>query len=663
MPVTHSPLRVFGLILYGGILRDPLVRRGVKLTLDALAAALAIRIAAGLLRQWTPHLLSLVAFVALAMAVNLAFRFYAQHYRVLGIEEARSLLLGNLVLTAAAMSVCLLRRSGWPGGEAPEVALGGSLLTGPLWLGLRMICVALHRQGYASRAAAWNRQPERTLIVGAGRAGVLLCQALREHSRRCTVQGFVDDALEKQGVRIHGVPVLGPTALLPVYIREQRATQVILGMAGIPGARLRELAEMARNEGVAVKTVPGILDLVGDRPWKPEVRDIAIEDLLRREPIVLDTEAIQAAVEGAVVLITGGGGSIGSELARRVAELRPERLVLLGRGENSLWLAQRELANLFPRQQVEVALCDIRNPARLDQVLKAHRPAVVMHAAAHKHVPYLEVNPEEAIENNIFGTRNVLEAALDWGTRTFVNVSTDKAVNPVNVLGVSKRIAELIVANEAAAAAPGTRLISVRFGNVLGSRGSVIPIFKEQIERGGPVTVTHPDMVRFFMTIPEAAQLVLQAGLLGDNGKVFALDMGVPVHIVDMAREMIRLSGFSPGVDMDIRITGARPGEKLFEELFTTGEERKSRVHPKVFEAQQDHLDRALLDHSLHTLQNLLAYPGRGRQREMLECFQRLVPSYRPSPTGLGRYLPGAGPVVTQLDAAEKGRNDLSAIA
>jgi len=654
------PISMFGKAFSGRISRDPLVRRCVKLVLDALAAGLSVSVAAGLLRQRAPHPASLAAFLVLAMAVNVGFKFYGQHYRVLGITEARALLLGSLVLAAGAIAVCHLRQTGWPGGVGPEALLGASLLTGLLWAGLRMGCVTWHQWQEDSEAGVREQPPaRRTLIIGAGRAGILLCQALREHSRhRCVVVGFVDDALEKQGVRIHGVPVLGPTALLPTYIREQRATQVILGMAGIPGAKLRELAGVARREGVEVKTVPGVQDLVGDRPWKPEVRDIAIEDLLRREPIVINTAAIQARVEGRVVLITGGGGSIGSELARRMAELRPERLVLLGRGENSLWLAQRELASLFPRQRVDLALCDIRNPQRLDQVFRSLRPEVVLHAAAHKHVPFLECNPEEAIGNNIFGTRNVLDAALDSGTRTFVNISTDKAVNPVNVLGVSKRIAEIITANEAAHAGAELCLTSVRFGNVLGSRGSVVPIFREQIRRGGPVTVTHPDMVRFFMTIPEAAQLALQAGLLGDNGKVFALDMGDPVHIVELAWEMIRLSGYSPGVEMGIRFTGVRPGEKLFEELFIQGEERKSGIHPKVFEALQDPLDRALLNHSLRRLEHILTYPGRGRRREILDCFMQLVPSYRPSASGLGRFLAEA-----PLNAPETVHSDLADIA
>jgi FlaA1/EpsC-like NDP-sugar epimerase len=628
------------------LLREPLLRRGVKLTLDLLAACLALTAASVALRRVVPSLAALASFAALAMAINIGFKFYTQHYRAVGLREAGALVIGNLAVAAGVMVLFLLRGKGWPGGEPEEVVLAASLFLGPLWLGLRTACVVLRKRQAARGSAMNGADVQRTLIVGAGRAGMLLCRELQDHpGLGCQVLGFVDDALEKQGLRIQGVPVLGPTDLLPLYIREHRASQVILGMAGAPGARLREVAALVRGEGVEVKTVPGIHSLVAGQPWKPVVRDIAIEDLLRREPITLDTAGIRAAVAGAVVLITGGGGSIGSELARTVAHLGPERVVLLGRGENSLWEAQREMARLLPGQQVSMALCDIRNPVRLRQVFQKWRPEVVLHAAAHKHVPFLEEHPEEAIENNIFGTRNVLEAALEHGTHTFVNISTDKAVNPVNVLGVSKRIAELVVAREAGAAGPGVRLVSVRFGNVLGSRGSVIPVFMDQIRRGGPVTVTHPDMVRYFMTIHEAAQLVLQAGLLGDGGKVFVLDMGEPVRIAELAREMVRLSGFCPGADMDIRFTGLRPGEKLFEELFTSGEERQTQVHPKVFEAAQDPQDAAGLEQGLRTLMGLLTHPEQGRRQKILACFMRLVPSYRPSPNGMGLWLPDA-PVI-----------------
>jgi FlaA1/EpsC-like NDP-sugar epimerase len=507
---------------------------------------------------------------------------------------------------------------------------------------VRILAARHHHRRYRPAAGGG----ERTIIVGAGRAGMLLCQELREHPRLdCRVVGFVDDAPDKQGVRIEGVPVLGPTRRLEAFAREQRATQVILGMAGVRGSRIRELSGRLRAQGIRVKTVPGILDLVGDRPWKPEVRDIAIEDLLRREAVSLDTDTIRHALEGTVALITGAGGSIGSELCRRVAGFRPSCLVLLCRGENSLWEVERDLRRLFPGQAIAVALCDIRNRARLQQVFDRWRPQVVFHAAAHKHVPYLEQHPEEAVENNVLGTLNVLNASLANATRIVVNVSTDKAVNPVNVLGVSKRIGEYLVTRAAGLAPPGSRYLSVRFGNVLGSRGSVIPLFREQIRLGGPITVTHPDMVRYFMTIPEAGQLVLQAGVLGRTGRVFALDMGEPVHIVDLARDMARLSGFSPGVDIDIQFTGARPGEKFFEELFSEVEERRTTVHPKIFEAAQDPKDPALLDQGLAALRQAARLPEGERQREMLAWFMKLVPAYRPSATGLGRYRQEPGPI------------------
>jgi FlaA1/EpsC-like NDP-sugar epimerase len=614
----------------------PMVRRGGKLMLDGALAALAWGLTCGLLRSAPPTLRGTVLFTGLALAVNAGFGFTSQHYRLVGFTEAWGLLRGSLTIALLGLLFCALRGNARIGVEGADIFLSAGLLTGALWLGFRVLAQRVHRRRF--------RQPgpdgERTLIVGAGRAGMRLCQELREHPRlNYQVLGFVDDALEKQGVRIEGVPVLGPTRMLPELIREQRASLVILGMAGAPGAKIRELHQKLQAAGIRVKTVPGILDLVGDHPWKPELRDIAIEDLLRREAVNLDTGAIRQALEGSVTLITGAGGSIGSELCRRVASFRPGCLVLLGRGENSLWEIERDLRRLFPNQVIAVALCDIRNRARLHQVFDAWRPQVVFHAAAHKHVPYLEHNPEEAIENNIFGTQNVLKAALASACRIVVNVSTDKAVNPVNVLGVTKRIGEHLVIRAAFEAPQGSRYVSVRFGNVLGSRGSVIPLFRDQIRRGGPITVTHPDMVRYFMTIPEAGQLVLQAGILGGTGRVFALDMGEPVHIVDLAKDMARLSGLSPGVDIDIQFTGARPGEKFFEELFTDLEDRKAYVHPKIFEAVQDPQDPVLLEQGLAALRRAPTLPDGPRQREMLAWFMKLVPAYRPSPSGLGRYL------------------------
>ena len=638
---------------------QPWFRRGAKVLLDGGIAAFAWGLTCALLGHGIPSWRGMAFFTSGALVCNAAFRFTTQHYRLVGVAEARGLLLGTFAMAAAASLFCA-----WQGPtrlrlEGPDVFLASSLLTGILWFALRMLIMKVYGwqvrvpaktqgagpQGLIPAPGAPPVLAERTLIVGAGRAGMRLCQELQEHPKlRCEVVGFVDDALDKQGVRILGIPVLGPVRLLPTFLREHRATLVVLGMAGVPGARIRELSRWLQDLGVRVKTVPGILDLVGDRPWKPELRDIAIEDLLRREPITLDTTAIRQALEGSVTLITGAGGSIGSELARRVASFKPGRLVLLGRGENSLWEIERELRRLYPSQDLCLALCDIRNPARLRQVFETWRPQVVFHAAAHKHVPYLELDPDEAIGNNIFGTLHVVNAALACGTATFVNVSTDKAVNPVNVLGVSKRIGEYLVLRAAGEAPGGSRFVSVRFGNVLGSRGSVIPLFRDQIRRGGPITVTHPDMVRFFMTIPEACQLVLQAGILGATGKVYALDMGKPVHIVDLAADMARLCGLAPGIDIDIQFTGARPGEKFFEELFTELEECKPGGHPKIFEAVQDPKDPLLLEQALAALGDLARLPEGARQRQILAWFLKLVPVYKPSPQGLGRYLQPSNP-------------------
>ncbi len=484
----------------------------------------------------------------------------------------------------------------------------------------------------------------RTLIVGAGKAGLLVSQELIRHPALCCrVIGFLDDALDKQGLRVHGIPILGTTHQLDEVIRAHEITQVILAMPTAPGTVIRALSETARACAVEAKTVPAISDLLGPKNWKPELRDISIEDLLRRDPIELDQPSINEVLGDSVVLITGGGGSIGSEIARQVTTFRPSRIILLGRGENSLWESERSLRAQFPNQTISTELCDIRNIPRLTQAFKRWHPEVVFHAAAHKHVPFLEAHPEEGVENNIFGTRNVLDAALAVGTHTFVNISTDKAVNPTNVLGATKWIAEQLVLIAAADAPDGSRYMNVRFGNVLGSRGSVIPIFKEQISKGGPITITHQSMTRYFMTIPEASQLVLQAGILGETAKIYALDMGTPVKIVDLASDMVKLSGLVLGQDLEIEFTGIRPGEKMFEELFWDCNPTRTMVHAKVFEADGAQTSsRELLDSSLAALSAAMDSPEGQRQSKILREFLRLVPTYAPSPLGMGRYAEGS---------------------
>lgn len=628
--------------------KQPFLRMIVKVVTDAGIAGLAWTVAVSVLYQSYPTSRGVAFWVVFSMIFNIGFKLHTQHYRLLGFPEAKVFLLNTVVLFVVAAFFILILNYRRTGLEGTDVVIFACLLTPPLWFALRVGFMRYHQRKYHVKSSVLHDPKhggsfllsQRTLIVGAGTAGMRLCQELIEHPKlRCKVVGFVDDDSEKQGVRINGIPVLGPTELLATYIKTHRVSLVVLGHSNLTSLRIRELSKIALSEGISVKVVPGILNLVGDRSWKPELRDVAIEDLLCREPITLDTAAIRRVVKDSVVLITGAGGSIGGELARRVAQFEPKHLVLLGRGENSLWEMALELARTFPTQSLAVELCDIRNPTRLNQVFNSWRPQMVLHAAAHKHVPILEAHPEEAIENNVFGTMNVVEAAILYGTKTFVNISTDKAVNPSSVLGVSKRIAEQLVLDAAFRAPAGSRYVSVRFGNVLGSRGSVIRIFREQIKNGGPITVTDPAMARYFMTIPEASQLVLHAGSLGETGKVFVLDMGEPVLILDLATAMARLSGFEPGVDIEITFTGMRPGEKLVEVLFDDREKQKTDMHPKIFDAVQDQSDLSHLHEGIRALKEAIALPEDQRHPEILRWFKTLVPTYQLSTEGFSCAL------------------------
>jgi len=619
-------------------LRRPLLRRLVKLGLDAVLAGISW---VSCVRVFTPEVVRpgwTFGWVALALLINLVFQLSWQHYRFIGFRDAIRLAGATLVLGLSGLTMSLLAPALGAHFEFETVA-AATLTTGGAWILLRGSIRAWHDRGQIDEPLAEGLTHHRTLIVGAGRAGLLISQELHRHAELGShIVGFVDDAIEKQGIRIQGIPVLGTSLQLLKIIEEEGITQVILAIPSAAGSVIRSLHTTLRASNVTMKTVPGVYDLLGPRNWKPELRDISIEDLLRRDPVKLDLSSLSLVLEDAVVLITGGGGSIGSELARQVATFRPARIVLLGRGENSLWESERALRAIFPTQPLSLELCDIRNPHRLTQAFDRWKPDVVFHAAAHKHVPYLEVHPGEAVENNVFGTQNVVEASLASGAHSFVNISTDKAVNPTNVLGATKRVAEHLVSEAATRAPEGTRYVSVRFGNVLGSRGSVIPIFQNQIRAGGPITVTDPQMTRYFMTIPEASQLVLQAGILGSNGQVYVLDMGEPVRIVDLAEDMARLSGMVPGQDIEIQFTGIRPGEKLYEELFTEGERAQSEVHPKVFEASPSPSGDCDLNACLQSLRSVVLQPDGRRQREVLRLLKEIIPSYVPSPIGLGRF-------------------------
>jgi FlaA1/EpsC-like NDP-sugar epimerase len=469
-----------------------------------------------------------------------------------------------------------------------------------------------------------NGQARRAVIVGAGAAGSLIVRELLESRRLHVVPvAFVDDDADKQGRTLHGVRVAGRLADLAAVVETYRADEVIIAMPSAAGAVVREVVRAASAAGMPTRTVPGLFELIQGHKNVSALRKVAIEDLLCRDPVLTDLARVSQLATGKVVLVTGAGGSIGSELCRQIARLQPARLIAVGRGENSVFELLQELTTACPElAAVEPVIADVRDRTRLERVFRAYRPSTVFHAAAHKHVPLMEQNVSEAILNNVLGTRVVAELAAAYGAERFVLISSDKAVRPSSVMGATKRLAEGVV--QAIAAQSSCRFVSVRFGNVLGSRGSVIPTFLRQIRAGGPVTVTHPEMVRYFMTIPEAVQLVLQAGVMGEGGEVFVLDMGKPVRVVDLARDLIRLSGLNEG-DVEIRFTGMRPGEKLYEELFFDEENAEPTEHPKVLRAK----NAALEFHGRYTVDDLLADARDNLSADDLRRgIRRLVPEY-----------------------------------
>lgn len=426
-----------------------------------------------------------------------------------------------------------------------------------------------------------RKSEKRTLIVGAGQAGRMLVRQINQSdNHRMNPVGFIDDNSHLQNLTVNGVRVLGTLEQLESVVENHAIDKIVFA---IPSMNYQDrLAVIKRAKALCtnVHTLPMIEEVAAGKVAVNQMRQVSIDDLLGREPVELDISGIQSEVEGKTILVTGAGGSIGSEICRQILKFNPERLLLLGHGENSIYLIERELRELNLDVEIIPVIADVQDVERLRNVFMTHSPHLVFHAAAHKHVPLMEANPHEAVKNNIYGTKNVAEMADEYGAARFVMISTDKAVNPTNVMGSTKRVAEMIVQNLAKKSR--TKYAVVRFGNVLGSRGSVIPLFKEQIEKGGPVTVTHPDMTRYFMTIPEASRLVIQAGTLADGGEVFVLDMGEPVKIVDLARNMIKLSGFSED-QISIAFSGIRPGEKMFEELLKEGEVHPEAVYPKIF--------------------------------------------------------------------------------
>jgi FlaA1/EpsC-like NDP-sugar epimerase len=416
--------------------------------------------------------------------------------------------------------------------------------------------------------------------------------------------GFIDDDPLKAGRTIATVPVLGGMADLADAIAEHGVDEVLICIPSADGRQIRQIVDRVRAVApeVACRTMPALHEVLSGQVQINRIRDVTIDDLLRRPTVELDAHGILGYLRGKRVLVTGAGGSIGSELVRQICPFEPGEMILLGHGENSIYQLERELDVNWPGIQYVSVIAQVQNVVRLENVFQTFRPEVIFHTAAHKHVPLMEKNPEEAVFNNVIGSRNLVSMAVKYGVTHFVNISTDKAVNPTSVMGATKRIVEMLVESASRRSKPGQTFVSVRFGNVLGSRGSAVPIFKKQIAAGGPVTVTHPDMVRYFMTIPEAARLVLQASAQGRNGDIYILDMGEPVKVVDLVRDLIRLSGLEPDIDIPIVFTGTRPGEKLYEELMTERESVSGTSHEKIFVARPQPMDAEMLERTVDDL-------------------------------------------------------------
>lgn len=522
--------------------------------------------------------------------IYIRFGLYRHLWAYASIDEMRLIALAVAAASGSVTLIMLLLNwlkvfTGFPR-SVPIIDFVLSLLAvGGIRFAIRLY--ASHKNAKATRAA--QKYMRRVLIVGAGEAGVMVCkEMLKNPQLRLRPIGFLDDDQNKINQEVNGVRVLGLISQVDTIIDRYYVDTVLFAIPSAPGRVVRQVSDVCRKKNVPFQTMPGIYELLGGSVNINRVREVDINDLLRRDPVKLDQDNVGPILRDKVVLITGAGGSIGREIARQTARWNPKKMLLLGHGENSIFGTLFRLNSEFPDLDVEPVIVDVRDLKRIRWVFETYHPQIVFHAAAHKHVHLMEVNISEAVTNNIIGTQNVVRTAKEYNVERFVMISTDKAVRPVNIMGASKRMAENIVLNESIGT--DAKYTVVRFGNVLGSRGSVVPIFREQIKNGGPVTVTDPKMERYFMTIPEAVYLVLEAAGLSNNRETFVLDMGKQVRILDLAEDLIRLSGLEPGRDIEIRFTGVRPGEKLSEDLWNKGQTLEPTIHPDIFKLERHDL-------------------------------------------------------------------------
>lgn len=614
----------------------------LKLSIDLALWCLAVPLAF-LLRletKWLAYadgmaffLLVSIPFFACLLALG---RLYQRSWHKPGLRDLMALGLTILGTTAALETLALL-------GMVP-VPRSIPLLVGLIAL-LLMCGVRLATRSFVEESirlsATKSGKGRRVLIAGAGEAGTMIAREMlrNPHSMLIPV-GFLDDAPFKKNLRYVGLRVHGTLSDLPAVVKEQRVNEVLIAMPSQGGDVVRRVVQLAREAGVKHRTIPGMMELLSGKLSISHIREVAYEDLLRRPPVRLEMDRIAAYIKDRVVMVTGAGGSIGSEIVRQVARFDPTMVVLYERSEANLYDIDMEMRERLPHLAIVPVAGDVGDPDMLEHVFTKYDPEVVFHAAAYKHVPLMESNPWQAILNNVAGTQTLVSAALACGVKRFVNISTDKAVNPTSVMGASKRLAEMVVSAAGEHAGKQQAFTSVRFGNVLGSNGSVVPRFKKQIERGGPVTVTHPEMTRYFMTIPEASQLVLQAASLAENDRLYVLDMGKPVKIMDLARDLIMLSGLEPGEDIEIEITGMRPGEKLYEEILTTAEGMSSSTHEKIFVARKKCVPEDALNHGLQRLFRAARDRDEAALRRLLD---ELVPENHFVHSGDGSLAGGDG--------------------
>ncbi len=578
------------LIRFDGIIPKEILNSYIQLSVYLTGIFLLFYFSLGLYKKmWqyasVEELLSIVKAVSIATVASIAFIYYIE------IRLPRSFFILSWVLNI--------------------LFIGGSRL---VW--------RLFKEKYFNIRTLKGGKP--VLLVGAGKAGAMIVRELKNgNGHGYNPVGFVDDSKEKQNQDLLNIPVLGTRDDIPQIVENYGVQEVIITMPSASGKTIREIVAMCNELGVKTNILPAIHSIVDGKVKVSELREIQVEDLLRREPVKTNLEDICQYINNNVVLVSGAGGSIGSELCRQIIRFSPKEIILLGHDENPIFEIEQELKKSFSEFKIKTVIANIREKGKIDFIFNLHKPNVVFHAAAHKHVPLMELNPEEAVKNNVLGTNNIANAADKYACDAFILISTDKAVNPTNIMGATKRVAEMIIQNLDIKSK--TKFAAVRFGNVLGSRGSVLPTFKSQIAEGGPITVTHPDMTRYFMTIPEAVQLVIQAGAMAGGGEIFVLDMGQPVKIDDMARDLISLSGLEPDNDIKIKYIGTRPGEKLYEELLTAEEGTTSTKHNRIFVAKPIKIDSNELNNFIAMLKKLSFTINR---EEILITIKELVPTY-----------------------------------